>query len=85
MIDEFKLAERVIELCPEVMGMNRVAQEVVRDPRVVSALVDRVEDYIRAVEEWEAHTQVLVDQRDWAYKKLDEEMQLRDEKWKRQI
>jgi hypothetical protein len=65
-MNEFRLAERVVELCPEVMGMNRVAQEVVRDPRVVEALVNLVEEYIGTHKEWETHSQVLADQRDWA-------------------
>lgn len=41
--DDVKLAERVVKLCPEIMGMCRTAGQLVRDPRVVAALVTRLE------------------------------------------
>lgn len=40
---DVELAERVIKLCPEVMGMNRVAEDVVRDWRIVGALMHKMQ------------------------------------------
>jgi hypothetical protein len=60
-----KLAERVIELCPDLMGMARTSEQLLSDPRTVQSLVDLVEEYIGVCKEWEAHCEVLVDQRDW--------------------
>lgn len=62
---EAKLAEKVVQLLPEVMGMYRVPNAVVTSPKVVELLVALIEGYIEACQGWEAHCEVLVDQRDW--------------------
>jgi hypothetical protein len=63
-MNEAKLAERVIQLCPELMGENRRPHGVVRNPRTVLALVDLVEQLLENDLEWRAHSTVLADQRD---------------------
>ena len=63
-MNEVKLAERIIELCPELMGENRTAYGVLRNPRTVLALVELIEDLLENDLEWRAHSSVLVDQRD---------------------
>lgn len=63
-MNEAKVAEKVIELCPELMGENRTAYGVVRNPRTVLALVQLIEELLENDLEWRAHTTVLVDQRD---------------------
>ena len=40
---ETKLAERVIKLCPDLMGMARTSEQLLSDPRTVQSLVNLVE------------------------------------------
>ena len=75
---ETKLAERVIQLCPDLMGMARTSEQLLSDPRTVQSLVDLVEEYIGVCKEWEAHCEVLVDQRDWT---TGNNERLRDALW----
>lgn len=63
-MNEAKVAEKVIELCPELMGENRTAYGVLRNPRTVLALVDLCELLLENDLEWRAHATVLADQRD---------------------
>lgn len=44
MMGEVELAEKVIRLCPEAMGLNRTADQVVRDPRIVEILARNLEE-----------------------------------------
>lgn len=61
-MNEAKLAERIIQLCPELMGENRRPSAVVRNPRTVLALVELIEDLLENDREWRVHSSVLADQ-----------------------
>ena len=63
-MNEAKVAEKVIELCPELMGENRTAYGVLRNPRTVLALVQLIEELLENDLDWRVHATVLAYQRD---------------------
>ena len=66
--EERDLATKVIGICPELSGIGRTADQYVRDPRTVRALVLRVEglesvafEHIKEIYELKRELRGLVD------------------------